>query len=131
MKTTTHALCLALLLAFAAGGAGCIAVAAAGAAGATVAYVRGNTEGLIEAGPRQVLAATEAVFEAMTFEVTDREGEEGGDRWQLKGKSDSGESVKVTIQQVAPQVCRVWVRVGMFGDEQYSRTIFERIKSQL
>ena len=137
MKDLLRIACLCGLLLVAAAASGCVAVAAAGAAGATTAYVRGNTEGLIEASPERILNATREVFEDMQFQITSSSHEgaaaasEDVRRWQLKAKSDAGESVKVTVERRAPQVSKVWVRVGFFGDDQFSRTIFDRIRARL
>lgn len=113
-------------------GAGCAAVAVGAAAGAGVAYVNGNSEGLIQASPERILASAEAVFGEMEIKKQGEVDHDKEDReWKLEGKTPKGSPVKVTVRQIGDDVCKMWVRVGRLGDENYSTTVFDRIEARL
>lgn len=113
----------------AAGLSGCIAVAAGAAGAAGYAYVAGNSQGLVEAEPARIEQSALAVFREMDMELKDTKRSDKGDEIVLHAKGPK-EPVKVTIRQEG-EASRLWVRVGATGDEQYSRTVFERIVARL
>ncbi|HEX7010991.1 MAG TPA: DUF3568 family protein, partial [Phycisphaeraceae bacterium] len=88
---------------------GCLAVAAAAGAGAGVAYVKGNTEGLVRAEPPAVLDAARAVFEEMDIIVTSSES--GEVEAELKGRTATDKDVKVDAERQGEGLSKVWVRV--------------------
>ena len=127
MRTMLAAVVLTLTLA--AGLSGCIAVAAGAAGAAGYAYIAGNSEGLVEADPSRVEDSALAVFREMEFELKETERNEKIGRTVLTAHGPE-EPVKVTIQKEG-DATRLFVRVGRTGDEQYSKTVFERIVARL
>lgn len=130
---TMKRLAACVVLAVACGfGAGCVAAAAGAAAGVGIAYVNGNAEAVVEARPERVVEAAQAVFREMQIEP---EGEvaysEQNHEWQLKGDTPANGPAKVTVRRLAPDVAKVWVRVGRFGDQQLSVTVLQRIRERL
>lgn len=111
------------------GATGCVAVAAGAGVGAAVAYVNGNAEGLVEAKPERIVESAHSVFREMEVELVSSEQDDR--EWVVKGKTPKGGPVKVTIRQLGEEACKMWVRVGRFGDEDFSVTVFERIEARL
>ena len=127
MRTVLGVVVLALLVGV--GASGCVAVAAGAAGAAGYAYIAGNSEGLVEAPAERVEQSAVAVFREMDVELKETKRDEKGGKTTLLGKGPK-EPVKVTIQKEG-EATRVFVRVGATGDEQYSKTVFERIVARL
>jgi len=108
---------------------GCLvlAVGAAGAGGAF--YVTGDLEATIEATPKQIIAAAEKAFREMDFAtISASAGEVDG---KAIARTSTDKKVTVTTKFKSEKTSKLSIRIGIFGDETLSRTIFEKIKKNL
>lgn len=109
---------------------GCIAVAAGAGAAAGYSYVEGNAEGFVQAEPEQVAAAAQSAFLELGVEEKAFKHDEDDGSYVVAGKGPK-EPVRVTVKPAGENASRLWVRVGRFGDEEFSRTVYERIRARL
>jgi len=49
----------------------------------------------------------------------------------VTAKTAGDKDVKITIKKEGQNTSRIWIRVGVFGDQALSRQIYDNIKSQL
>jgi len=132
-----HTISLRVLLlsfALAAGVAtsGCFVVAlgAAGAAGAgTVAYARGQLDATLANGYDQVLAASNrALDELQLVKISEKK-----DAFSaiLIARTAEDKRVEIRIAKEGDILTTVRIRVGIFGDEEKSRTLLEKMRAGL
>jgi phage tail sheath gpL-like len=108
---------------------GCLIAAAAAGTGAAVAYVKGDTEAVVEHTPQQVTDAAKAVAADMKLAVVTAEAT-GFDGKMLARTADDTK-VDVTVKSVGETSSKVMVRVGTFGDEAMQNAILAKIKAKL
>jgi len=120
---------LALLSAFALTASGCLAAAAAAGAGGTVAYMRGDLEATVQAGPRDVAAAAETALNEMGINVLSSSSDDTGGTITARNAQDK--KITIEINRLNESASTISIRVGMFGDEALSRAIYERVKASL
>lgn len=132
-----HTISLRVLLlsfALAAGVAtsGCFVVAlgAAGAAGAgTVAYARGQLDATLANGYDQVLAASNrALDELQLVKISEKK-----DAFSaiLIARTAEDKKVEIRIAKEGDTLTTIRIRVGIFGDEEKSRTLLEKMRAGL
>jgi hypothetical protein len=100
-----------------------------GAAGAGVAYELGDLEATYDATPNDVVRASREVFEEMGFHhlLVTRTSEDG----ELTAETaDTDRKVKLRFAR-EQNLTRVWIRIGIFGDEALSREVYDRIRTKL
>jgi hypothetical protein len=115
-------------------GSGCflVAVGAAGAAGAgTVAYIEGRLDATLASNYDAVVnAATSSVDQLHLVLVTQKK-----DALSTELTARTAEDTKVVItvsrQDSDPNITKVSIRVGTFGNEAFSRTILDQIKRDI
>jgi hypothetical protein len=120
----------ALTLVVGAMAAGCGAIIAGAAAGAgAVAYIRGELEATEAAPIGQVFDATKAVVDELQFKVlsADADAYEG----KVHAETARGKEIGITLERESDAVTTIRIRVGVFGDENLSRLIHERIRARL
>jgi uncharacterized lipoprotein len=112
-------------------GCGALVAGGAGAAagGTGVAYVRGESRSTYPASFDRTWAATLAALQDARLTVTDtqRDGTQG----TIKAKQADDTNVTVNLEQAGPGTTEVKIRVGVFGDEDASKAIHNRIASRL
>lgn len=108
---------------------GCVSQTEAGGAADGVSYAGGNTEGVVQAGPEQVIEATRAAMGELGIHVTQIRA--GDEQTQLRGRTASNETVRITVAPEGEGASRLWVRVGTLGDQAVSRQIYNRIANRL
>ena len=108
---------------------GCLAVAAAAGTGATVWYVKGDLEARVNAEPPQVSVATAAAMRDLDMHVLSEEAT--GIDAKIVGRTASDSKVTVTAKKTGDGLSSLSIRVGVFGDEQLSTAVYERIKARL
>ena len=107
---------------------GCVVVAAGAGAGA-VAYVRGDLDSTVNADyEKVVVAAREAVEELEFAKVSDNKD---ALKAVLVSRTAQDKKVEITLQSAGKKITNVKIRVGVFGDEQLSIAILDKIKSNL
>ena len=124
-----HIVLTIILAGMAIGVSGCLLVAVGAGAAGTVAYVKGDLETTLDAGMDSSYAAalkaldqlqivpTQKLKDALTAEVIAR----------------TSDDTKITIKltRVEDKITKMSIRVGVFGDQAQSTTIYERIKQNL
>jgi hypothetical protein len=118
------AACAAALI----GTTGCVVVAAGAGAGA-VAYVRGDLDTTLNADYEKVVAATREAIEQLEFaKMSDNKD---ALKAVLVSRTAQDKKVEITLQNTGKKITNVKIRVGVFGDEQLSLSILDKIKSNL
>jgi hypothetical protein len=109
--------------------AGCLLVAAAAGTGAGVAYVRGDLEIVIEAGPKEVADATERAFKAMEVSIISKSSSslDGS----IVGRTARDVKLEVTITGQSERVSKASIRAGTFGDAALQEHVASEIRKQL
>jgi hypothetical protein len=119
----------AMLVGCASLAAGCLAVAAAGAAAAGVAYVEGSLKGALPASPQEVVEAGEAVLNEMGLLGVSAKATEVDGR--IEARTSGDDKVVIKVDRKGENVSGISIRVGVFGDKELSRTIYDRIEAKL
>ena len=108
---------------------GCVAVAAAGAAGAGVAWIRGALESNLESNLDRTYRASQNALRQLEFAVVS-ERKSGVDA-SLIARTALDKKVEIVLKKVGDNTTHVSIRVGVFGDEDLSIAILDRIKAGL
>lgn len=125
---------LPLLAAFAAAALlwqGCAAVlltgAAVGAGAAGVAYANGELKSNEPVSMDKAWAATEKAVEVLQFKPVSRKKDALAAKYETVGAADK--RVVIYLKNIGEKVTEVRIRVGTFGDENFSRTILAKIQA--
>jgi hypothetical protein len=107
---------------------GCIAVAAGAGAGA-YAYVRGDLETNLNNDYNKVVDSARTAIQELEFAKVS----ENKDALKavLIARTALDKKVDITITYSAKKLTNIKIRVGLFGDEQLSLSILEKIKAGL
>jgi hypothetical protein len=108
---------------------GCLLAAAAAGTGAGVAYVKGKTVEVVDADPVQIADAAEATMRELGIAVISREASKVDAK--IKGRTARDTSVDVTAKAETEKTSKVYVRVGVFGDDPLQARLLDGIKSHL
>jgi len=107
---------------------GCAAVLVGGAAaGAGVAYFGGELKSNEPVSLDKAWAATEKAVVALEFKPVQKKKDALAAQYELIGATDK--RVIIKLKNVGAKVTEVRVRVGTFGDENFSRVILSKIQS--
>ena len=120
---------VAALLGFSlAGLSGCI-VAAAGAGAGAVAYVRGELEANLNIDYSRVVDSARTSIKELEFAKVS----ENKDALKavLVARTAMDKKVEITIANSGKKLTNIKIRVGLFGDEQLSMSILDKIKAGL
>lgn len=117
---TVLALCLS---------SGCTLLVVGGAGAAGYAYVKGEHERVYPYPIAQIASAVRDALHEMALPVVSDTADELGARFE--SRTAQGEKVVVTLEPQGKTVTKVGIRVGVFGDEDASRTIAARIDERL
>ena len=109
--------------------AGCFLAVAAAGTGAGVAYVRGDTDVVLNARPQAVAAASAEAAKQMELTVTSNNASSLDARVVARTASDT--PVVVDVKSHGPDASRVSIRVGRFGDDSMQATMLEKIRENL
>ena len=119
--------CLALL-SIALSLSGCLAVAAGAGAG-VVAYVRGDLETTLPNDYSRVVEATRGAVKGLEFaEVSDHKDAFAA---VIVVRTALEKKVEISIVNAGKNLTNMKIRVDLFGDEQLSLAILEKIKAEL
>jgi hypothetical protein len=118
-----------LLLAITLTTAGCLAVAAGAGAGAAVAYARGRLETTVPAGYEQTVTATSRAIEQLGFSKISERKDSLIDLITVRNAADK--KIEIRLENLARELTRVRIQVGVFGDEPLSLAILDKIKANL
>jgi hypothetical protein len=108
---------------------GCVAVVGAGAGAGTVAYVRGELQTTYAASFNRTWEASLASLKDLGITVynTQKDATEG----DIEATKADGTKVKINLKPTGSDTTSVKIRVGIFGDEEVSRTISNQISKRL
>jgi hypothetical protein len=123
------ALAAAILGLFLTTQAGCLLIAAGAATGGTVAYLKGDSEILMDGTPSQVASAAEKSAKDLGLHVVSNQSSE----LDSKVITRTADDVRVVVYAKAQgeKVSRVYVRMGVFGDDAMQQRMIEKIKANL
>jgi hypothetical protein len=109
---------------------GCGAIVAGAAAGAgAIAYMRGELEATEEAPLDAVVAATHAAIDDLELRLISTEADAYSGK--IAAETARGTDIGISLKRVSDNVTEIHIRVGVFGDEDLSRLIHEKIQSHL
>jgi len=108
---------------------GCVAIIGAGAGAGTVAYVKGELQTTYAAPFNRTWdASIEALKDlGITIYNTKKDATEG----DIEATKADGTKVKINLKPKGQDITVVKIRVGIFGDEEVSRTISNQISKRL
>jgi len=109
---------------------GCALLVGAAAGGGAFKYVKGEMDGSYAATIGSTWVVCKGALKELGIDIF-ASVKETPTHWMLKGRSEGGKKVKVTLHALSDKVTKVSVRVGVFGDEQLSRKIHNIITRRL
>ncbi len=109
-------------------GCGAVVVGAAAGAGA-VAYVRGELKATEEAPLDAVVKATRAAIQDLRFTLTGSEADAVSGQFTAQTANDK--RIEINLKRVSDELTQIRIRVDIFGDEDLSRLIHDKIKANL
>jgi hypothetical protein len=119
-----------LVLAAAAFSAGCVAVAAGAGAGAgVVAYVRGELEVTVDHPFAAVVRASDKAVQQLEFAKVNESKDALLAIITVRNAADK--KIKIQLDSVAPNLTKIQIRVGFFGDEALSNAVLDKIRANL
>lgn len=119
----------AAALALLAGSTGCLAVAAGAGAGAAVAYVRGELEANVSDNYDDTVAATNKALQQLSIaKISEKRDALVA---VIIARNAADKKIEVRLDNLARELTKVRIRVGLMGDEALSLAILEKIKSNL
>lgn len=124
-----HVFHAALLLALCLPLAGCFYAAAAGAGAGTALYVMGDLEKTFNADFNSVHGSAVSMLKSQGLPILSEEIDSG--KSVIKSEYLNGDKIKITVESMTRHTTKVYVRIGIFGDETRSRDLMQRIESRL
>jgi len=109
--------------------AGCLVVAAAAGTGAGVAYVQGDLDATLDAGPVAAADATERAFKELDLAVISKESSSLDAK--VIGRTARDVKLTVVIKGESDKLSRVSIRTGVFGNDVMQHLVLEKIPEQL
>jgi hypothetical protein len=110
---------------------GCIvaAVGVGAAAAAGVGYVKGDLQAVLDEDIDRVYHASINALEELELPIT------GRDKTALDAKlisrNSSDKKIQIKLKRTEENYTEISIRIGTFGDEAQSRSIYDKIKSHL
>ena len=124
-----------LLLFLATGGTGCGVFLAAGAGAAVgvgaAEYIGGELKQAYAAPMERTWEASITAADELKVRTTEKSIDNLDQNRVIKGKTEEGKDLQVSLEKMGKDVTMVKVRIGLFGDEKASRTIHETIAKNL
>ena len=106
---------------------GCFIVAAGAAGAGTVAYVRGELDAVVGNGYDQVIDASNRALEQVQFVRVS----ESRDAFSavIIARTAEDKKVEIKVTREGDRLTKVRIRIGLFGDEERSRALLEKIQA--
>ncbi len=111
---------------------GCTAAlvgAGAGMGVGTYSYLKGELDVTYPVAYEKVVAATEASVRDLGFTL--EKEEKDSLRCRIQAKMADGTGVKLKVDSVSPQITRLRIKVGWFGDKDVSIQIMRAIEKRM
>jgi len=135
MNNWRNGIWLILLLFLATGGTGCGVFLAAGAGAAVgvgaAEYIGGELKQAYAAPMERTWEASITAADELKVRTTEKSIDNLDQNRVIKGKTEEGKDLQVSLEKMGKDVTMVKVRIGLFGDEKASRTIHETIAKNL
>jgi len=126
---------LILLLFIALAGTGCALFVAAGVGAAagvgTAQYIGGELKQAYAAPMEKAWKASLAAVDELKLTATEKSIDNLDQNRVIKGKTRGGRDFQISLEATAKDVTTVKVRIGVFGDEEYSKEVQEAISKNL
>ncbi len=124
-----------LLLFLATGGTGCGILVAAGAGAAVgvgaAEYVGGELKQAYAAPMERTWNASIAAADELKVKTTEKSIDNLDQNRVIKGKTEDGKDLQISLEKLGKDVTMVKVRIGLFGDEKSSKGVHEQIAKKL
>jgi hypothetical protein len=104
---------------------GCFVLAAGAAGAGTVAYIRGELDATLNEHYDKVIDASNAALHKLEFAKVNEVKDAFTD--VITARTAQDKKVEITITKQAEKITKVSIRIGVFGDEEKSRAILEKI----
>ncbi len=115
--------------------AGCAAFVAGGVAvGAgigTAEYIQGELKQAYAASMEKTWDACVAVAQNLKMKVSEKSIDNMDKNRMIKGETQDEKDFQIALESLGPDVTQVKVRIGIFGDEEYSQKIQLAIAQKL
>lgn len=109
---------------------GCVGLlAGAGAGAGGVAYIRGDLETTERTSIHRVWDATQQAVKELEFAV--QETDKDATAAVLKAETADGKRIRIDLTAVEENKTRLYIRVGVFGNQKRSRLILQTIEKYL
>jgi hypothetical protein len=108
---------------------GCVAVVAAGGAAGGVAYIRGELQVTLDERVADVNDAVEAAGKDLELNRISGERDQMGGKFIFRNAQD--EKITITTTAETDATTKLGIRIGLFGNEQQSMLILDRIRDNL
>lgn len=120
---------LALLLSSLGFISGCAVVLAGGAGAGTVAYIKGELQGTLDASLSRSLQATNRSLQSLRYVKVSQEA----DSTQADITARTAEDAKLSIKlsRLTDHATKISIRVGLFGDRTVSQNLLDEIRRKL
>jgi hypothetical protein len=134
MKSWANGIGMILILSAVMASAGCVlfvagAGVAAGVGGAE--YYRGELKQAYAAPMEKAWNASLAAAEELKMKTTEKSIDNLDQNRVIKGSTEEGKDFQIALEALAKDVTMVKVRVGILGDEAYSKKIQEAVAKNL
>jgi hypothetical protein len=134
MNNWIERVCMLLLLSAIMAGVGCPLVlvgAGAGAGLGTAEYVRGELKQAYAAPMEKAWNASLTAAGELKMKTTEKSIDNLDQNRVIKGKTEDGKDFQIALEALSKDVTVVRVRIGLFGDEAYSKKVQEAIAKNL
>lgn len=110
-------------------GSGCLAVVAGGAAAGTVAYVKGDSQSVVDASvDTAALVASSVALEKGLVSISEKNDDTSA---ILVFRNARDQKITITVEAVTNTTSKIFVRQGVFGGEDESSLILNEIIRRL
>jgi len=107
---------------------GCAALLLGGAAGAgTIAYIRGELKSTETMSLNQAWTISEHAVRELGYTVTYREKDAVNAK--LVSRDANDKRIEINLSRVSEETTEVKIRVGVFGNENLSRLVLDKMRS--
>ncbi len=103
----------------------------AGAAVGTMEYVKGEMKQAYAAGMEKTWNASLEAVEILKMKVTEKSIDNLDHNREIHGQTEEKKAFQISLEFLGKDVTMVKVRIGLFGDEAYSRKIHDVIGQNL
>jgi len=135
MNVWLKRLAMGVVLSVLIAGTGCAIFLAAGAGAGvgigTAEYIRGELKQAYAAPMEKAWNASLTAAEELKMRTTEKSIDNLDQNRLIKGKTDEGKDFQIALEATSQEVTTVKIRIGLFGDEAYSKRIQELIAKNL